>query len=77
MHMGSYMLYGKYKGNFFFFIIKVKHLNTCVLSLCEYQGVINLKYVSCFKALHQLATTHFVVFVDSEGAGEAVAVEEE
>lgn len=32
---------------------------------------------SYFKALHSLATAHFVVFVDSEGAGGEVAAEEE
>lgn len=53
-----------------FVIIKVKHLSTCVPSLWEYQGEINLKCVSGFKALHWLATTHFVVFVHSGGGQE-------
>lgn len=58
-------------------VIKVKHLNTCAPSPPGYQGEINLKYVRRFKALYRLATAHFVVFVDSEGAGGAEAAEEE
>lgn len=60
-----------------FLIIKLKHLNIFVPSLWAYQGEINLKYVSYFKALHWLAAVYFVVFLDSEGAGGAVAAEEE
>lgn len=51
-------------------IIKVKHLST-------YKGVISWKFVSCFKVFHWLVTTHSVVFVASEGAGETVVAEEE
>lgn len=38
-------------------IIKVEHLSTCVLSLCQYQGVIRWKYASYLTDYHWLITT--------------------
>lgn len=62
------MLCGTYGENFL-------SLRSSIYTLVFYHFAnINLKYVSCFKALCCL---HFFVFVYSEGAAEAAAAKEE